>query len=74
MKSLRDLAESDGRLDSTKIGRLLDKHPDRADEIRDLLLGEPWIPHATVARTLCSAFPDDEPIRQTDVSYWRSVH
>lgn len=44
-------------------------HPEDADEILDLLTGEPKIGHQTVADTLNEVY--DLGINGGDVTYWR---
>lgn len=75
--ALRDKAlevKSSRAVDRSKIGAVIEAHPDRADEIRDLLLGEPYIEHTVVADTLTAEFDPEVPIRHTDVTYWRRVN
>lgn len=57
--SLRDTAaqvQADRHAPKTKIGKLIAEHPDRLDDIEDLLWGEPRIDHVLVAETLKRAF------------------
>lgn len=57
--TLRDTAaevQADQQHPRTKIGKLIAEHPDRVDEIDDLLWGEPRIEHVVVAETLRRAF------------------
>lgn len=72
MGSLRDRAEKRAKLggaDRTRIGQCMAEHPDQADEIRDLLLGEPLLGHQVVADTLNEVF--DLGVNGGDVGYWR---
>lgn len=55
----------------SKIDRLLADHEDRADEIRDLLLGVPHLTHVAVAKVLSSEFGVS--ISSNAVKRWRSA-
>lgn len=66
--------EAERKRDKSKIGALIEAHPKDADDIRDLLLGEPRIPHSIAARTLTDVFNADPPITDSDVTYWRKVN
>lgn len=68
--SLRELAgRESGRASKTVIGTLLAEHPDRAEEINDLLTGEPRLGARAVAKVLSETF--DVHVSLGMVQRWR---
>lgn len=70
MATLRERASAhEPEQPRSAIDRLLVTHPDRADEILDLLVGEPRLGARIVAETLSEEF--DEQVGITGVQRWR---
>lgn len=69
--TLRDAATSMVRPPSLSVlDRLMADHNSRADEIRDLLIGEPILPASAVAKAISAEF--DVVVGTSSVQRWRS--
>lgn len=69
--SLRDVAaEFQPQKPMGLIDRLILDHPDRADEIRDLVIGEPLLSANVVARVIKREFGVE--IGRSAISRWRA--